>query len=913
MTQEKIPACPGHPPGHTSRRRRLLAGLLAICWASASIAQNIEWVATTQGGAGQPGTIGPTRSGIAQGDAGSWFVAGRVGGSNDYRTLVRRVSAAGVEIWQRVFSEATGNAMRVSAVAGSRTGGVYVNTCQSTTPARRRASIRLLDGAAGAVVWQRDYFDECIEVMTVDAAGDLIILGTSRSPIETYDKTVAKISRSDGEVLWSYRRPAVSGINESAVALVTDSAGNTTFALNAESDGTTTSRIVLMKLAGATGTPLWTQSIDQTAEDRNVYAASVAVDSTGNVLVAGSSRPRSGSGVPSTLVDKRSAGGGYPIWSRRLSDAGCATCNDTAVAVNVDGLDDVLVTRSITLATDPQARVAVAKLDGLQGDTRWDVNFRSPGAQAEYPKAATLDAAGNLLTIARLDLGDGTHQLVTSKLGAPNGSLAWQHRNAGSDGIGVTTDAANNAMVLTHTFNGRDVDLDLISMDQAQGLTQWRSTESPITGLGESPCCVGATAEFLTANGDAIVLGSRDDNQQGAAIVSRFSAAGDLLWTRSVGTFPPATSVGVGAYAVDPAGQTYVLVQADVPGVPGTLLKLDGDGQELWQRELPNQPISMFDRYWLLIDASGDGVLFAGRAPADSDHYFRVARFAAADGAMSWTHDFGALSTSPMNLRAPVFDGQGNVIVTHAEWSGANQRDIAITKLSGSTGAVLWQATESTPLSDIPLSLQVNAAGDVWLVGSGYVASDQLVPRFAKFSGVDGARLFGRGVMVGQPSMFAANATLDGDGDLLLVSRSTYTPYEGNALQLDKVSASEGARLWSRTFQAGPGMRTDSNDLVVDESGSAIVLGTRSILPSPFSPGQFEDIFLAAFDGVDGELRWQISHDFGRQAIDTAIRAGIAPDGGIRVVAAAATAAGARIAVINVDPDLFARHGFESE
>src|SRR5258706_226204 len=127
-----------------------------------------------------------------------------------------------------------------------------------------------------------------------------------------------------------------------------------------------------------------------------------------------------------------------------------------------------------------------------------------------------------------------------------------------------------------------------------------------------------------------------------------------VAWAGRAGAWPTTIDGLVSAsdvarsVAVDPAGDVVAtgLVLDTTPGIfvgSFPVVKLAGDsGGELWRATL-NGPTDEFEDYAnaIAVDASGNaiaaGVVYHA---VESDPWFTIAKFAAADGALEWKRDF---------------------------------------------------------------------------------------------------------------------------------------------------------------------------------------------------------------------------------------------------------------------------------
>lgn len=368
----------------------------------------------------------------------------------------------------------------------------------------------------------------------------------------------------------------------------------------------------------------------------------VAIDSDGNVVVAGSRMPApSGPATPGrdALVRKYEAGGGQ-LWESFVSTRG----EDAFMAVAIDARGYVTVAGYSPSAADAPDRDAFYDVYTGDGILVRTVRFGSAGD--DVAAGVAVDADGNVVVV-----GSTTGALHPTQYGE------------------------QDAFVRKY-----DAEDDVLWSFQF-GAPGWNA----------------ATGVALDRDGNVLVTGIMRDTQAGPggpaqdAFVRKYSPDGDLLWADRFGTGEPCVGLGV---AVDAYGNVLVVGRTHGDLAAGQA----GAGDAFARQYAPDGAVRWTDQFGTTGEDSANGVVVApdggfflvgstggvlGEASAGSTDVFL--RKYGADGAPGWTYQFGSAKT---DYAAGIgLDGAGNVLVvgtTYGDLGGANagNADAFIRKLS---------------------------------------------------------------------------------------------------------------------------------------------------------------------------------------------------------------------------------------
>ena len=356
----------------------LAAALASVALHAAAASPGMLWGVSTYAARGA--AIVPATARVAAADArGDLYIAAADGSCV---VALKYTGSSGALAWRRE-SCAAGTASAV-AVAVDLRGDVVV-------AANVDGRFRLLkhSGATGAPMWDVRAAGGALDVaygLALDGAGDILLLG--KAATASTELWVAKHRGGDGALAW--QQPVDGGAETSPVGIVADGGGNAIIAGNYRDSGGDDDWYAA-KLAGSSGAILWRKVHDSGARD---VASAVAVDPSGNVIVAG--------------------------------------------------------TRTAT-----EASIAVVKSDGATGRTLWQ-NATAGGTRAGASQIA-FDGGYNVVVAGFVAASKGNDIAVLNYAEA-SGALLWQSRQAGgggnANGRSIATDAAGDTIVVGTTFAG---------------------------------------------------------------------------------------------------------------------------------------------------------------------------------------------------------------------------------------------------------------------------------------------------------------------------------------------------------------------------------------------------------------------------------------------------------------------------
>jgi len=321
-----------------------------------------------------------------------------------------------------------------------------------------------------------------------DTAGNVFVAGHTNGTLPGntsngfYDLFLTKLDPT-GNVLWTQQHGATLAVQVAGLAV--DADGNSLVAgwTQGSLDGQTNvgAEDVFVVKVDTTGTRLWTRMFGSPATD---YATSVALDPTGNILVAGYTRGsidgNGNAGIDDLFVVKL-APDGSRLWARQLG----SSAMDQAWSVTGDVAGNVYVAGWTRGSLDAQTShggqdIVVVKYD-RDGVKQWTQQLGT--AADDWATGITVDPSGEVYVVGGthgpLDGGSNTSaaQLFIVKLDSA-GAVRWVFQE-GAQAFGydlaetVTTDGSGNVFAagitngnLDGNTNAGDYDAFVVKVQQ---------------------------------------------------------------------------------------------------------------------------------------------------------------------------------------------------------------------------------------------------------------------------------------------------------------------------------------------------------------------------------------------------------------------------------------------------------------
>jgi len=386
----------------------------------------------------------------------------------------------------------------------------------------------------GRLLWSKSYNSPAnrwggAHAVNVDGSGNVVVAGhADRSDLKQgFNWLIREYDRA-GELLWSESYNSPANRNDWARALAVDASGNVIVVGRADRADLGQGFNWLIRKYTRKGRLLWTKSYNSPA-NRWDGASAVAVDASGNVIVAGR-EDRSDLGEGHNWRIRKYTGAGKLLWSKSYNGPADGWDGASAVAVDVNG--NVIVAGHEDQYDLGQGFNWLIRKYTSKGTLLWSKSYNSPANRKDEATAVAIDAIGDVIVAGhedRFDLGQSFNWLIRKY--TSSGELLWSRRyNNPSNGddwaSAVVIDAIGNVIVA-----GREDRFDLgqgpnwlIRKYTSKGTLLWsKSYNSPANSWDS------ANAVAVDVSGNAVVAGSefRPDLGQGHNwLVQKYTSAG---------------------------------------------------------------------------------------------------------------------------------------------------------------------------------------------------------------------------------------------------------------------------------------------------------------------------------------------------------------------------------------------------
>ena len=358
----------------------------------------------------------------------------------------------------------------------------------------------------------------------------------------------------------SYWIATLSGaVYEQGQGIAIDALGNIFVAGSTSTQGQGGDDMLLVKYSSS-GVVQWQRILGGNSTD---YAQAVAVDSSGNVYIAGMSASNV-SGDYDMIVAKYDTSGNIQ-WQRSLG----GVPEDRGYGVAVDSSSNVIVCGRTFNGTDFAMQMAKYNSSGtLQWQKKLD------GGSNEQGRAISVDSSDNIyMTGYGNSSGAGGVDIVLAKYDS-SGTIQWQRTLGGSSsdiGYGVAVDTSGNAYVVGLSENtGTGTSDSIIAKYNTSGTIQWQQSLN-------STSADNAYGVSVDSSGNVYIIGYTGYSGAGSndALIAKYDTSGTIQWQRTLGTTSGELGYGI---KVDALGAIYVTGYTTSTGNDLWAAKLPADG-----------------------------------------------------------------------------------------------------------------------------------------------------------------------------------------------------------------------------------------------------------------------------------------------------------------------------------------------
>lgn len=602
-----------------------------------------QWVARYDGGVN--GTDIATS--IAVDNSGQVFVTGKSRGPgssySDYVTI--RYNASGVEQWVKRY-DGYGRDDEAAAIALDNIGNVYVTGRSDSSGYDDYATVKY--NAAGTQQWVARYRGvanfryDAVSALAVDHVGNVYVTGRSgESNGVYYDYATIKYN-SAGAQQWLARYAGTS--SDLAVAIAVDASGNVVVA--GVSSGTNSSNDYATVKYNASGTQQWDARYDGLG-NANSEAVALTIQNAGNIFVAGKSQGLT-SGFDYATLGYNSSGN--ELWPPARYNRGTAV--DEPSAITVDAAGNIYVTGASS------GDYITVKYNSA-GVEQWVAPYNN--GSTDEAEAIAVDASGNVFVTGR-SWGTGTsYDYATLKYNSA-GVAQWVARyngdgNSSDEATAIALDASGNIYVTGYSYGGSSTNYDYATIKYSSaGAELWEMRYNGAGNGTDSPTALAVDGEGNVYVTGTIRTAASSYDDYGTI---KYSSSGIQQWIAFYNGISSSSSDYATALAVDAAGNVFVTGES---GSDYATVKYTSSGAQSWATRYAG-PTS-FDRATALaLDASGN-VYVTGRSdgPNSDDDYLTIKYNAS--GVEQWSARHNGAANGIDEARDIALDALGNVYVT---------------------------------------------------------------------------------------------------------------------------------------------------------------------------------------------------------------------------------------------------------
>jgi uncharacterized delta-60 repeat protein len=686
---------------------------------------NEQWVKRYN----DPENWGDRATALAVDASGNIYVTGVSSNSltgSDYITI--KYDPAGNELWvEPARYDGTGTDL-ATALAVDASGNIYVTGSSSIIYSDSNYDYATIKyDTDGNELWVKRYNGpensvDLARALAVDASGNVYVTGSSlpSSGGSSYDYATIKYD-TDGNEQWveaaRYNGPG-NGLDE-AYALAVDVFGNiyvTGFSL---SSGPHYDYATIKY--DPDGNQLWVKRYD--AENRIDKAYDLVVDASGNIYVTG------GSGVSGTNFDYTTIKydpDGNELWVGWYT--GLGNSGDSAADLAVDSSGNVYVTGSSFGGLETGTDYTTIKYDP-DGNALWQRRYNGPGNNLDLARSIAVDSSGNIYVTGTsfgidADYGRLDFDYATIKYD-PAGRELWVRRYDGGPGSSsddpsaLVIDSSGNIYVTGYSRGIYNSDYATIKYDQ-DGNELWVKRYDRRDDF--------ATALAVDASGNVYVTGSSytiyaDYRQDTDYVTIKYDPDGNELWMEAARYDGPGYrhSIDIArSIAVDDAGNIYVTGHSNGSGTEAdyATIKYDPDGNQLWVKRYDGDLENSWDSaIALALDSSGNIYVTGYSNGSGTDRDYTTIKYDPT-GNEQWIKRYDGPGNDDDVAADLAVDSSDNIYVTGYSNGSGTKYDYATIKYDPA-GKEQWVKRYNGPGNswDWATALAVDSSGNIYVTG----------------------------------------------------------------------------------------------------------------------------------------------------------------------------------------------------
>jgi uncharacterized delta-60 repeat protein len=628
---------------------------------------------------------------IKIGSENSVYVTGRSANLLDDDIVTRKYSNLGVLLWSQTFNN--GMEDRPTDLKLDLSENVYV--CGYSNNGSNDDMLVLKYSSSGVDQWSGGFTlnginsqDDRASSLVVDATGNVYITGKSDNDpglVQNFDYKTLKIDPSKN-LLWQIDHNGTGNGEDEGTSIGLLPSGDVVLTGKSDSDSdplTSNFDAVTICYSGSTGSQSWIKTYIGAA-GKDDTGNQLAIDNSGNVLVAGSSQDNISE---SDALALKYSSTGVENWSKLFAGNGDNTENVNAMTLDVAGNTYLA---GYTYSRNNLKDLCVIKLSPI-GDTLWVKKYNGSDNGNDEATDIKVDAGGNVYVTGFIKDSLTDFDIITFKMNS-NGDFLWVSQfnnntvNGEDKGSKLEIDASGNVYSLGYSDRNplfiMNEDIVLLKYSST-GVQQWVKQYNGTANLADIPFDL-----CYLPSGKIVLTGSTDNSADDDIITIAYNTEGTQLWLK--------TFAGAGGGKDEPIEMDYDNTEniyvagrsSNGNDNDGLVIKYSTTGAQVWINLYNNN--SSDDRSSCL-DVSPSGTVFVSGTTDNGIQSNIYTRSLSSSGVVNWTKNYdngSLLNDEPYDIK---IDNNGDILVVGgAEANGTNGPHWNYLILKYSSAGILW-------------------------------------------------------------------------------------------------------------------------------------------------------------------------------------------------------------------------------
>jgi uncharacterized delta-60 repeat protein len=400
-------------------------------------------------------------------------------------------------------------------------------------------------------------------------------------------------------------------------------------------------------------------------------AKALAVDSSGNVYVTGSS-----SGDCATVKYNSL---GIQQWASRFNGTGNSTDYSNAIAVDAEG-NVYIAGGSIGIGSNSDYVTIKYNSSGV---LQWAARYDGTAHSLDEAFSIVLDDSGNIYVTGGSVTSTLTNDYVTIKYNS-SGVLQWlKIYNGTGNNVDIASSIALDSMgntYVTGTSRGSGTSDDNFATIKysPSSIELWvRTYNGPGDGFDQSRKIA------VDNSGNSFVTGrSWGDGTQYDYATIKYNTLGDSLWVRRFNGLENSSDYST-TLAIDKSGNTYVSGQSlgSISNYDYVTIKYDSSGTEQWARIFNGPGNSVDNSNAIAVDNLGNVIVTGSSFLSGYNYNYATVKYSN-NGVEDWSRIYNGTANGSDEAFSVVADENGNVYVTGGSAGSGQFKDFVTIKYS---------------------------------------------------------------------------------------------------------------------------------------------------------------------------------------------------------------------------------------